>query len=101
MRIDSLLKADKAVLVFEAIGDDKVRVNCSSWEDTRVILADQALEVVALGKILHICRVDRPAEYLNVELNGLADAGYGPETKKSRLSQCYRNGHSVTAARHV
>jgi hypothetical protein len=84
---ESLLKADRAVLVFEAIGDDKVRVNCSSWEDTRVILADQALEVVALGKILHICRVDRPAEHLNVELNGLAEAATG-------LSQ--RNAGAVT-----
>jgi hypothetical protein len=46
-----------------------------------VILADEALQVVALGKILHVTRTDRPAEYLNVELNALADAGYGPETK--------------------
>jgi hypothetical protein len=34
-----------------------------------------------LGKILHWTRTDRPAAYLNVELNGLADAGYEPETK--------------------
>jgi hypothetical protein len=34
-----------------------------------------------LGKILHVTRVDRPAEYLNVELSGLAEAGYGPVTK--------------------
>jgi hypothetical protein len=26
MRLDPLLKSDRAVLVFEAIGDDKVRV---------------------------------------------------------------------------
>ena len=35
-----------------------------------MILADEALQVVALGKILHVTRTDRPAEYLNVELNG-------------------------------
>ena len=50
-------------------------MTCQSLEDSRVILADQALQVVALGKIRHVARVDRPAEYLNVELNGLADAG--------------------------
>ena len=43
-------------------------------------MADEALQVGALGKILHVTRIDRPAEYLNVELKGLADAGYGPET---------------------
>jgi hypothetical protein len=48
---------------------------------SEVILAVQALQVVALGKILHVCRAPRPAEHLNVELNGLADAGYVPETK--------------------
>jgi len=50
-------------------------VTCQSWDDAKVILAEEALQVVAIGKILHICRVDRPAEYLNVELNGLAEAG--------------------------
>jgi hypothetical protein len=70
-----LLKADKATLVFEAVGDDKVRVNCAGWEDAKVILPDEALQVVAFGKILVVTRTDRPAEYLNVELHGLADAG--------------------------
>jgi hypothetical protein len=51
-----------------------------------MILAERGLQVVALGKILHFCRVDRPAEYLHVELNGLADAGYGPRRSNGRLS---------------
>jgi hypothetical protein len=38
-------------MVFEAIGDDKVRVNFASWDDPKVILAEEALQVVALGKI--------------------------------------------------
>ena len=38
MRLDSLLKNDRVTLVFEAIGDDKVRVGCSSWDDSKVIL---------------------------------------------------------------
>jgi hypothetical protein len=57
-----------------------VRLNCSSWEDSKVILANKALQVVALGKILHVTRTDRPAEYRNIEPTGLANAGYGPQT---------------------
>jgi hypothetical protein len=37
-------------MVFEAIGDGKVRVVSQGWDDSRVILADEALQVVALGK---------------------------------------------------
>jgi hypothetical protein len=43
-------------------------------------LADRALDVVALGKTLTVARVERPLEFLNLELTGLAEAGYGPET---------------------
>jgi hypothetical protein len=44
-------------------------------------MAEEALQVVALGEILHVCRVLRPVEYINVELSGLEEAGYGPVTK--------------------
>ena len=75
------MKSDRCTLVFEAIGNDKVRVNCASCEDAKVILADEALQVVAFSKSLVVTRTDRPAEYLNVDSTGMADAGYGPETK--------------------
>jgi hypothetical protein len=39
------LKTDKVTLVFEATGDGKVRVTCQSWDDAKVILADEALLV--------------------------------------------------------
>jgi hypothetical protein len=65
----------------EAIGDDKVRVNHQSLDAPLVILANQALEVVAIGKSLHIARALRSADYIDVELTGLVDAGYGPATK--------------------
>ena len=81
MRLDPLLKSDKTTLVFEAVGDDEVRVNCSSWDDFKVIPADEALQVAAFGKILVVTRTDRPAEYLNIDSSGLADLGYGPGTK--------------------
>jgi len=50
-------------------------------DDAKVILADQALEVTGMGKTLVAARVQRALEFLNVELTGLAEAGYGPETK--------------------
>ena len=69
------MKADRCTLVFETNGDDKVRVTCQSWEDPKVILADEALQVVAFGKTLVVTRTNRPAEYLNIDPSGLADAG--------------------------
>ena len=38
------------MLVLEGIGDDKIRVNSSSLDHPLVILADQALEIVAIEK---------------------------------------------------
>jgi hypothetical protein len=58
-----------------------VRVTSPGWDDAKIILADQALEVTGMGKTLVAARVKRALEFLNVELTGLADAGYGPETK--------------------
>jgi hypothetical protein len=41
-----------------------------------VILAEEALQVVALGKTLYVTRSERPAEYLNIGPTGMANAGY-------------------------
>jgi hypothetical protein len=82
MRVDSVIpRAEKCTLVIEAIGDDKVRVNHQSLDAPLIILANQALEVVAVGKTLHVARALRSAEYIDVDLSGLAGAGYGPETE--------------------
>jgi hypothetical protein len=56
-------------------------VNYASWEDAKVILADETLQVVAFGKTLVVTRTNRPAEYLNIDPSGVEHAGYGPETK--------------------
>jgi hypothetical protein len=64
-RVDPLLpRAEKRVLVLEAIGDDKVRINSTSLYNPLVVLAYEALEVVAIEKQLHVCRAPRHAEYL-------------------------------------
>ena len=59
-------RCEKCTLVVEAIGDDKVRVNHQSLPSPLVILADQALEIIAAGKSLHIARAPRSAEYIDV-----------------------------------
>ena len=81
MQLDPLYVGERLTVVFEAIGDDKVRVNASSWSDAVVIRAEEALEVLAIGKRLFICRGERPASYLNLDMTGMTDAGYGPATK--------------------
>jgi hypothetical protein len=77
---DTLLKSERDTFVSRP-SDAKMWVGCSSWDDSTVILAEEALEVVALGKRLYVTRSDRAAEYLNIDPTGMADFGYGPETK--------------------
>jgi hypothetical protein len=51
MRLDPLIpRAEKLVLTLEAIGDDKVRMNSTSLDNPLVVLANEALEVVAIEK---------------------------------------------------
>jgi hypothetical protein len=79
--LDTLYVGDKPVVItLDPIGDDKVRVNHSSWSDAVVIRADEALEAGA-RKRLYLCRGERPAAYLNLDMTGMVDAGYGPATK--------------------
>jgi hypothetical protein len=40
-----------------------------------VILANQTLEVVAVGKTLHIARAPRSADYIDAEPTGPEDSG--------------------------
>ena len=49
MQLDPLYVGERLTVVFESIGEDKVRVTASSWPDAVVIRADEALEVLALG----------------------------------------------------
>jgi hypothetical protein len=42
--------AEKIVLVLEGIGDDKIRVNSSSFDHPLTILDDQAVEIVGIEK---------------------------------------------------
>ena len=53
-----LLKADKVVLVIERISDGKIRVTTTSWDDAKVILPNQVLEVATIGKQVGLVRVE-------------------------------------------
>ena len=77
---DILLKADKVSVVFERLADGKIRVTTTSWDDHKVILPNQVLEVAIVGKQVALVRVDKPVAYLDIDDTGLVDAGYGPET---------------------
>jgi hypothetical protein len=82
MRVDPLIpRAEKLVLVLEPSGDDKARINSTNLDNPLVALANEALEVVAIDKQLHVCRALRHAEYLNIDPIGFSGAGYGPSTK--------------------
>ena len=79
-------RCEKCTLVILGVGDGKVRVNHQSLDTPLVILANQALEIIAAGKSLHIARAPRSAEYIDVEPTGLAVAGYGPATNSGYVT---------------
>ena len=76
---DILLKADKVTVVFERSAFGEIRVTTSSWDDPKVILPHQVLEVAIIGKQVGLVRVDKPVAYLDIDDTGLVGAGYGPE----------------------
>ena len=47
---------------------------------TRVILPNQVLEMVIVGRQVGPVRVDKPVAYLDIDDAGLVEAGYGPAT---------------------
>ena len=64
MRVDPLVSQAAKL---EAIDGDKVRVNSASLDSPLVVLANQALKVLALDERLHVRRTPRSAEFLNID----------------------------------
>ena len=60
---------------FDAIGDDKIRVNSSSLDHPLTILPDQATEIVGIEKKVMVGRVTRSAYWLNHDPCGLVEGG--------------------------
>jgi hypothetical protein len=56
IRAQILLKADQVSLMVKAEPGGKLRLTCAPWEDARVILLDQTLELRAVGGQIHIGR---------------------------------------------
>jgi hypothetical protein len=100
MRLDPLVPRAEKLVLLEAIGDDKVPINSASLDNPLVVLADQALEVVAVEKQLHVCRAPRSAEHLSIDPLGFSEAGYGPITKQQGATSHYSGvTHAVTSQR--
>jgi hypothetical protein len=66
-----LLKADKVTVTFERIDGGKIRASTTSWDDAKVILAHQVLEVAVIGKQVGLVRVDKPIAYLDIDETSL------------------------------
>ena len=69
---DILLKADKVTVVFERSAFGEIRVTTSSWDDPKVILPNQVLEVASIGKQVGLVRVDKPIAYLDIDETSLS-----------------------------
>ena len=66
-------------VTFERTAESKIRVTTTSWDDAKVILPNQVVEVASVGKQVGLIRVDKPVAYLDIDDTGLVGAGYGPE----------------------
>ena len=66
-----LLKADKVTLTFERTAESKIRVTTTSWDDAKVILPYQVLEVAIVGKQVGLVRVEKPVAYLDIDETSL------------------------------
>jgi hypothetical protein len=61
------------------LGKNSGQVTTTSWDDAKVILPNQVLEVATIGKQVGLVRVDKPIAYLDIDDTGLVEAGYGPQ----------------------
>jgi len=59
VRPQILLKADSVTLVVKAEAGGKIRLTCSAWEDARIVLPDQTLELRSVGGKGHIVRTTK------------------------------------------
>jgi hypothetical protein len=62
MSQETWLKADNCFLAFEALKDGKIVVKSASWEQNKVILPGQALEVFWKDGQVNLVPVARPIE---------------------------------------
>ena len=74
------MKSDGVSVVFERIEGDKIRVTTSSCDDAKMILPNQVLEAVVIGKPVGLVRVEKPIGYLDIDDTGLVELARVPET---------------------
>lgn len=56
---DTLALGDKLTIVVEALADGKMRVTSLAWEDARVLLPNQVLELRTMGKRVRVVKKER------------------------------------------
>lgn len=74
----TLLKADKLSIVLAADKDGKIRLNCASWEDAKVLLPDQVLEVRWQAGQVALIRRDASSPNFNPEGTTMAIENFDP-----------------------
>ena len=58
---------DRVVVVLEREEGGKIRVHTASWDDHKLILPNQALEVASVDKQVGLVRVAKPGAYLDID----------------------------------
>jgi hypothetical protein len=75
---------------FEFSADALILTRVHNWAHIMTVLVPArrprtigypGIGATTLGKLLHVCRAPRHAEYLNIDPTGFSGAGYGPSTK--------------------
>ena len=72
-------KISKVTITLEPVGEDKVRINAASWVDPVVMRAKESFQVLAIGKRACTSAARKEIAWMNLDLSGLEDAGYGPK----------------------
>jgi hypothetical protein len=81
---------EKIVLVLEAMGDDKIRVNSSSLNHPLTILPDQAIEIVGIEKKVTVGRVCVAPRVAMVAVQEKVDHLIGPAFASQNFSRRHR-----------
>jgi hypothetical protein len=88
LTLETLLVTEKTTLSFERVEGGKIRVKASSWDDAKVILPDQVLEVRSIDGRLRFARKGR-------------DPDQGDQPKKAFDPEEFYGSDNGPAERHA
>ena len=103
--LERLAISDKATIVIERQTDGKMRVTSGSWDEEKVILRDQVLEVRNVDDRLHIARKPREHDEWDPFIppyDPMAPAVMNsPMTEAETRHAEFQNDLAITEARHA